>query len=340
LESNGDVVDVGAWEDTVRGTRIRASTSWIEHRDIQGLERFEPSKNIEVVEISGYDESDEVETLLHTVVNHVQTQYQKVLEILDPHSMSPLVADLISSPSTPLYTALIFLVPEAPSKLEQDIIGSLVSYVPLILLPSVTINHPSLSSYQPQLSAFRPSNATALREGLFHSPETLSTLRAEAAERFLTWRNTARDVAPAPMMRRQSTVTARSKVRHRPSERSSQHESGEWSKAKWEAELKTSVSRSTARRVRIDTTRLEHPLPARAPPVPLDPLHIPSILQFSLSLLSPLKERVLSLFMTPRTPSPAGSGSGGDPRKLVIGMAVLGAFCAGIGIGIVMRSSR
>jgi len=337
LEGNEDVVEVGAWEDTVHGTMVRASTSWVEHQGAQGLERFESSKNITIVEISGYSGHDQAETLLGAVANHIESQFQKVLEILDPHSMSPLVADLISSPSTPLYTALIILISKTPSQIEQDIIKALGSYIPLILLPPVATSHLPPSYDERRLSAFSPSNADALREGLFRSPETLAALRAEAAERFLVWRNTAHKVPSMPAVRRRSTVIARPKVRHRPSERPSISEDVAWTKAKREVELEATVSRSTVRRVRIDPTR---PEPARAPPVPLDPLHIPSILRFSISLLSPLKERILGLFTTGRLASFPGSGPGRDPRRLVIGMAVLGAFCAGIGIGVVMRSSQ
>jgi hypothetical protein len=337
LEGNEDIVEVGAWEDTIYGMTIRASTSWLEHQGAEGLERFEPSKNVTIVEISGYNENDHVETLLHAVTNHIEPQFRKVLEILDPQSMSPLVADLISSPSTPLYTALIILAPKALSQLELDIIKALGSYIPLILLPPIATNHRAPSYNDLHVSTFRPSNADALREGLFRSPETLAALRAEAAERFLVWRNTAHKDASPPALSRRSTVTARPKARHRPSERASYPKDVAQSKVKWEAELEPSVSRGTVRRARIDPMR---PEPARGPPVPLDPLHIPSILRFSISLLSPLKERILGLFTTRGFASPSGSRPSGDPRRLVIGMAVLGAFCAGIGIGIVMRSSR
>jgi hypothetical protein len=91
LEDNEDIVEVGEWEDPVpvallaakqgssedgdggekdlldgldedmvqlgrAGAKIlRASTDWIEHNDAHGLEKFEPLRNVEVVELPGYD---------------------------------------------------------------------------------------------------------------------------------------------------------------------------------------------------------------------------------------------------------------------------------------------
>jgi len=54
LEGNEDIVDVSASESTEYGTITRASTDWIEHGDAHGLERFEPSHNVEILEIAGY----------------------------------------------------------------------------------------------------------------------------------------------------------------------------------------------------------------------------------------------------------------------------------------------
>lgn len=66
LDDNEHIVELGHWEDfndTVdagapekyKGVKIlRASTDWIEHRDPHGLEKFEPLRNLEIVEVSGY----------------------------------------------------------------------------------------------------------------------------------------------------------------------------------------------------------------------------------------------------------------------------------------------
>ena len=52
LEGNEDVVDVGPSEVTNDGLVIRASTDWIEHNDAHGLEKFEPSRNVEILDVS------------------------------------------------------------------------------------------------------------------------------------------------------------------------------------------------------------------------------------------------------------------------------------------------
>lgn len=60
LEENEEVVEVGAWEDSEDGRIIRASTDWLEHRDAHGLETFEPTRNVEIVDLSGYDSTSNV----------------------------------------------------------------------------------------------------------------------------------------------------------------------------------------------------------------------------------------------------------------------------------------
>lgn len=49
LDDNEDVVDIGNWEASSDGFVLRASTDWIEHKDAHGLEKFEPSRNVELV---------------------------------------------------------------------------------------------------------------------------------------------------------------------------------------------------------------------------------------------------------------------------------------------------
>lgn len=59
-EDNEDVVDVDPWEQSDCGRVLHASTDWVEHRDLHGLERFEPLRNIEVIELPPYDQDDDV----------------------------------------------------------------------------------------------------------------------------------------------------------------------------------------------------------------------------------------------------------------------------------------
>jgi len=61
VEDNEDVVDVNSWEDADHGCSVlSASTDWIELSDEHGLEKFEPSKNVEIIKFPGYDHQDDV----------------------------------------------------------------------------------------------------------------------------------------------------------------------------------------------------------------------------------------------------------------------------------------
>jgi hypothetical protein len=60
LEDNEDVVDVGPSEVTRNGRIVRASTDWAEHRDAHGLEKFEPTHNVEILDISNLTSVGEV----------------------------------------------------------------------------------------------------------------------------------------------------------------------------------------------------------------------------------------------------------------------------------------
>ena len=56
MEDNEDVVEVGTWEDSDDhpGKVLKASTDWVEVKDGLGLERYEPLRNVEIVELPGY----------------------------------------------------------------------------------------------------------------------------------------------------------------------------------------------------------------------------------------------------------------------------------------------
>lgn len=60
LEGNEDVVDVGPSEVTNDGLMVRASTDWIEHNDAHGLEKYEPTRNVEILDISKLASTSEV----------------------------------------------------------------------------------------------------------------------------------------------------------------------------------------------------------------------------------------------------------------------------------------
>lgn len=62
FDDNEDVVEIGTkWEDMPHGARrLRASTDWIEHLDAHGLEKYEASHNIELIDIPHYDRNTDV----------------------------------------------------------------------------------------------------------------------------------------------------------------------------------------------------------------------------------------------------------------------------------------
>lgn len=74
LEDNEDVIEVGSWEDwdpdsdssdagetgLCYGKVLHASTDWVERKDGYGLERYESTKNVQIVELPGYDHETDV----------------------------------------------------------------------------------------------------------------------------------------------------------------------------------------------------------------------------------------------------------------------------------------
>jgi hypothetical protein len=82
LEDNEDVVEVGTWEDWEEGVSaadpggvdsnsdvngsfgygkvLKASTDWLERRDSYGSDRYEPARNVHIVELPGYSQDADV----------------------------------------------------------------------------------------------------------------------------------------------------------------------------------------------------------------------------------------------------------------------------------------
>ncbi|TFY52723.1 hypothetical protein EVJ58_g9853, partial [Rhodofomes roseus] len=119
LEDNDDIVELGVWEEEAHGADaaapkvsvLRASTDWVEHRDAHGLEHTEAAHNVEIVELPGYDPSDDAETILGHALPIIHNSFHQVSEALHPeYAPSAVLANLLSSGSTPLYTALILLL--------------------------------------------------------------------------------------------------------------------------------------------------------------------------------------------------------------------------------------
>ncbi|OBZ76640.1 hypothetical protein A0H81_03095 [Grifola frondosa] len=380
LDENEDIIEVGIWEEElrwdgnsgcVRSSVLRASTDWIEHRDAHGLERAEPARNVEIVALPGYDPEDHVETILHRMLPVVHSPFYQVSDVINhDHPPSVILANMLSSSSTPLYTVMVVLTNSAPSSSEKALFASLSTNIPLIVLPPL----PAQSSYPPSrptpttpvaLSAFRPASAQALRTGLFRTPATLAALRAEGAARFLRWREVERAVqrfgAQAPILATPVVGEDGQGKRGR----------ARWDKAAWEAEWEGTLSQDVAvhlRRRRESTLHAsrqhqhrqtsyfrghaQSELERRGPTSTscagpaLDPLHIPSLVMFSFSLLGPLRARIAHSFGFSIRPPPPDDGDSNREARVGseagyglgfgfgLGLALVGAFCAGIGLGL------
>jgi hypothetical protein len=242
----------------------------------------------------------------------------------------------------------------APTVLDCLLIKELGNEIPLIVLPRLH-SPPQEPSLLDKLSSFRPSTAVALRSGLFNSPDTLSLLRSEATDRFLKWREVERMVTrikPRPSLPTYSHLCT---LKH--------STSTQWDKEKWETEYLTSFSHDVAKRARSVVTRQQMvtPLNQRNNSIidddndddsdeededyllpqqefssssaygSLDPLHLPSLIFFSISLLKPLRWRLhtsISKFFE----SVASEKN--------VRVALLGGFCVGLGIGAVIAKSN
>lgn len=338
LDDNEDVVDISGWEDFEHGSILRASTDWIEHRDAHGLEKFEPAKNVEIISLARHEFDDNVRHNMHgdsiqvnlssqstksSVLPVIQSPFHSVSELIDPRCQpSAALANLIASPWSPLHTALIILSNSGkyqfhaswllltlqytgPSASEDGPIDLLTPHIPVILMRHGP-DHTHFPS-RPHMSSFRPRSAAALRNGLFRSPETLSSLRYEAAERFLRWREV-------------ECAVERINASHRETMSLSSNEPL-WNKAKWEAEWESRLSHDVA----ISCERED---PANVPEQQcFDPLHLSSLVSFSLCLLDPatrLLSRSVSTFVDKLADSQ-------------VRIAMVGSLCLGIGIGMMLR---
>jgi hypothetical protein len=308
LEDNEDVVDVMPSEVTHNGHVVRASTDWAEHRDAHGLEKFEPTHNVEIIDISKHASADETDNAIAHILAIIQEPFRDLLDVIDPACPpSALLSNLISSStSSPLYTALV-VSPSAVSSRYRAIIDGLGAHIPVILLPSTGLPRARLP-----ISAFRPSSVHALRTGIFRCPETLSLLRSEAADRFLRWREIERAA---------STV-------HESRSNARTQQGVAWDKAAWETEWDATLSRDVARRLRENTTTSPPPSSQAnaknapcTPPI-LDPFHIPSLVMCSLALLTPLKDGIAQMNLSGKR----------------LGIVLAGTLCAGVGIGLALRA--
>jgi hypothetical protein len=333
VEDNEDVVEAGSWEESDCGAVLRASTDWIEQRDAHGLEKYEPSRNVEIRELPSYDQRDDPNELVRFVSSIIQQPFHSLASTFRPDGQpSPVMASLVSSSSTPLYTALILLSTSLPSQLEQTIIESLAPQIPIIVLPRMSAGR---YAHINKLSSFRPSSALALRAGLFRTPETLASLRSEAADRFLQWREVERSV----------NSLQQSRTNSRQQERSLREHPNAWNKEKWETEWDATLSRDVARRLREQMAEREREYEEEDrvedwfgrgksefgsgsfSGSDVDPLYLPSLLTITLSLLGPLQARLrkpIARFLEKLNDNP-------------VKVAIAGSFCIGVGVGLYLR---
>ncbi|KAI0761365.1 hypothetical protein BD413DRAFT_486047 [Trametes elegans] len=297
VDDNEDVVEVGLWEEeerreggsgSARGKRkavLRASTHWVEHRDAHGLERVEPARNVEIVELPSYDPYTEVDSVIERVLPVIHSPFYQVMEILDrEHPPNSMVAHILSSASSPLHTALVLRASPLPSSSEKALIDGLSPHIPIILLPSASTSlsarrehtQPNVSYKitSPYLSAFRPSSIDSLRIGLFRTPTTLASLRAEAAARFLRWREVERAVervqwgAHALSSSQSSAAKTPMPPHSEPKIPRTDDRMGWWDKQAWEAQWEDNLSKEVAvhlRRKRAGTAHRITPLSSRPP---------------------------------------------------------------------------
>ena len=289
----------------------------------------------------------------------------------------------------------------ALSSAEKALIEALSPHIPIIILPSPFSLHSRLPdvSYKvssPHLSAFRPASLDALRTGLFRTPSTLAALRAEAAARFLRWREVERAVERVHWGV-SSSSTLQSSSAPKADRDSSDDKAGWWDKGAWEAQWEGSLSQEVAlhlRRRRAGTIRriapltslptlgrgerqatsyfsrrdtnispdtagagLDTPMPhdadqggllsLRCPSgTAFDPLHLPSLFVFSVSLLDAFRARIarsLGFRQSASGSTSSPSRKEGTKRRngrigfgfaFGVGLALVGAFCAGVGFGL------
>lgn len=221
-----------------------------------------------------------------------------------------------------MYQPFIFVSIAAPSPLETVLIDTLGPKIPIILLPQLTSRNPSLAPNY-TLSSLRPTSVITLRAGLFRTPDTLALIRAEAADRFLRWREVERAIDDL------SRTIMGAKTQE-----------SDWSKGKWEAEWESILSQDVARerraRDRDNTLTQANAFPHRKAfgsasssciNSSFDPLHFPSLVLFSLSLLPVTRRRIAA----------SVRGFVGMLKDWEVGLALVGSFCFGVGVGLLLK---
>ena len=277
----------------------------------------------------------QISAVVENVLGLIHAQFKPVHNLLNPNSSpSSALANLLSSPYSPFYTALIILTSTSPTHFDTSLVEQLSPHIPIIALPPF----PSSRRSSQHLSSFRPPNSTSLRTHLFRSPETLISLRMEAADRFLRWREVHRVRNGSTLSVPTTSPTPHKAHPYSPTKT-------RWNKADWEAEWDYRLSKEVSD---LHVSTLPPPSPSKLSspsnssgcaayysPTTFDPLHLPSVFMFSLSLLSPLRYHIFGEPMETLDGSTTTRGTKSVSWSI---LGIMGAFCAGIGLGVLIAS--
>lgn len=247
-------------------------------------------------------------------------------------------------------------------------ISSSIPVIPFsTLASSYTASFTQYKELRGKLAPFRPASHTELQYGLFRSPQTLAALRVAAADRFMRWREVARTLSepststPPPLSLYNSDGATRK----------------DYSKKVWEASLSEDIARARRRTItsansplseRPNKSLMHHGTPCGGFAPMLDPLHLRSLMMLSITYFLPRSLRTrtmqrdsrrsehddIALTSNEDSVDPAKSTStirpsryrAGSARKTTTGwralrwgLAIVGVFCAGIGIGLALSGS-
>lgn len=207
---------------------------------------------------------------------------------------------------------------------DHRIITSLNSLVPVIPLSVPSTPGNTLGRYplaqnhirpvdhnNENLASFQPRTISALRAGIFRSPQTLAGLRCDAADRYLRWREVEHAY--------EGKLASEQRV--------SDKEASGWNKAEWEASISEDYARHLSALARSQGDMNED-WEAR------DPCYTPALDPLSVrSLVSALLSRTKRNSVRERRPG------GRRWAFWTWGVALASVFCAGVGIGIALSSS-
>ncbi|KAF8576272.1 hypothetical protein K439DRAFT_1664680 [Ramaria rubella] len=315
VHGNPDVVDVGQWVDDPAIGRVLSAETRMEG------ETMGASGNVRLVETMGFDQTDDPDTIVNPILDAIRARFRAVVPLLSQsHPPDRALRDLLASSQSPFFTAVLLLTSCPPTPLETSLLSKLATHIPVISIPSPSLPHASRSSSRARTRratvtapSFRSSTPAHLRTTLFRRPAALHTLRRQAAERFLWWREV--ETAKHQTDPLDKLLGNRQPNDDLPIEK--------WD---WEARLSHDVALArAAMEPKMSSPSEPHACPPYAN-LSFDPLHIPSLFLLSLSILRPLRDSVVARLRI-------------GVRTRWFAATVISAFCAGVGVGYLLRSA-